>query len=76
VEKFIPFFIGVIMVNTGTWNSDFCVILVLLMLLPLFIHFFAEIVRSCCNTGIAENNITENDFDSIAQTAMKQAVQE
>jgi len=75
VEKLIPFFIGVIMVNTGTWNSDFCVILVLLMLLPLFIHFFAEIVRSCCNTGIAENNITENDFDSIAQTAMKQAVQ-
>jgi len=63
------------MLNTGTWNSDFCVILVLLMLLPLFLHFFSEIIRSCYNASTTENNTIESDFDSIADVAMKQAMQ-
>jgi len=75
VEKFIPFFVGVIMVNTGNWNSDFCVVLVLLMLLPLFVHFLAEIIRSFYNISTTENNTAQLDFESIADVAMKQAMQ-
>lgn len=63
------------MVNTGTWSSDFCVVLVLLMLLPLFIHFLAEIIRSCYQINTIENNVTEFDFETIKETAIRQAAE-
>lgn len=59
------------MVNTGTWNSDFCIFLVLLMLLPLFLHFLGEIIRSIQT----EQYIVQPDFEAIKETAIRQAVE-
>lgn len=59
--------------NTGTFNSDFAIILVLLMLAPIFIHFFIEIIKSL----FLENNCSQNIsiYESIKQTAITQAIE-
>lgn len=72
------------MKNTGTWNSDFVVLLVLIMLLPLFMHFLMQILK-CFNNQNCETvsrSMTiqtvvepEVDFESIKRMALIQAAQ-
>jgi hypothetical protein len=63
------------MEHTNTYDNNFVVLLVLLMLLPLFIHFFMEIVRSLYSTA-EDNTYYEQDiYESIKQTAISQAMQ-
>jgi hypothetical protein len=59
--------------NTGTFNSDFAVVLVLLMLAPIFIHFLMEIIKSL----FPEENFSQNIsiYESIKQTAITQAIE-
>lgn len=63
------------MKNTGTWNSDFAIFLVLLMLLPLFIHFLAQIIRGFTNPVEIEQDEDFADFENIKRTALIQAAQ-
>ena len=78
------------MKNTGTWNGDFAILLVLIMLLPLFMHFLMQVLRSFsdlnCETvsdfvtiqTIIEPEITiepEVNFESIKRMALIQAAQ-
>lgn len=72
------------MKNTGTWNSDFVILLVLIMLLPLFMHFLMQILK-CFNNKTCESvsgSMTiqttiepQVDFESIKRMALIQAAQ-
>lgn len=72
------------MKNTGTWNGDFAILLVLIMLLPLFIHFLMQVLRSFSdqNCETVSDFVTiqttiepEVDFESIKRMALIQAAQ-
>lgn len=63
------------MKNTGTWNSDFAIFLVLLMLLPLFIHFLAQIIREFSEPVEINQGEDLVNFESIKRTALIQAAQ-
>jgi hypothetical protein len=77
------------MKNTGTWNGDFAIVLVLFMLLPLFIYFLIEIIKCfdqsyehyytsepiTIETTIETTIEPEVDFESIKRMALIQAAQ-
>lgn len=63
------------MEHTNTYDNNFAVLLVLLMLLPLFIHFFMEIVRSLYSAAEDNTHYDQDIYESIKQTAISQAMQ-
>jgi Holliday junction resolvasome RuvABC DNA-binding subunit len=62
------------MQNTGTWNSDFCIFLLIIMFLPSMLFFIVQIINSFNIFDIAQEN-SEINFDAIKKTAMQQAVE-
>lgn len=66
------------MQNTGTWNSDFAVFLVVLMLLPLFITFLVQIfcsISSMMNDDSVVDSFRTATFNDVRTAALNKAAE-